>query len=261
MNQSQNNSDAHVSAVYTYPVKGLNGTSLEQANLRPGATIKWDRSFAICLGNAEFDPENPVFMPKTKFLNLARHEKLATLEVQFDADSGILTIFRDGKQVARGKLLERIGRQMLEQFFAAYMADDMLGSPHILHGNRHSFSDVPEKCLSLINLASVRDLERVIGRPVDPLRFRGNVYIEGLEPWAELQWKGKDIWIGEEVQLGGLDPIGRCAATNINLETANRDLNIPQTLMQAFGHSDCGIYAEVISGGKLSAGDTIKVRL
>ena len=38
------------------------------------------------------------------------------------------------------------------------------------------------KCVHIVNLASVRELERGLGRPVDPLRFRANLYLEGLTP-------------------------------------------------------------------------------
>ncbi len=251
---------AHVAGIYRYPVKGLDGCELESAKLEPGDTIPWDRAFAILNGDTDFDPENPVFLAKTKFLQLARNEKLANLKSSFDPDSGLLTILRADKPVSRGNVFERIGRQMLEQFFAAYMAEDLRGAPHILHGNHHSFSDVRAKCLSIINLASVRDLERVIGKPVDPLRFRGNLYVDGLAPWVELEWAGRDILIGDDIFLHGLERIGRCAATNVDPATAARDLNIPQTLMQAFGHSDCGIYVEVIEGGEIRPGQVIRLK-
>lgn len=246
--------------IYRYPVKGLDGSRLERTILEPGNTIAWDRAFAILKGATEFDPENPSFLPKTKFLNLARNEKLATLTSDFNPDTGLLTISRAGKPVSRGNVTDRIGRQMLEQFFAAYMTEDLQAAPHILHGEHHSFSDVPTKCLSIINLASVRDLERVVGKPVDPRRFRGNLYIDGVAPWAELEWEDKEIMIGDTVCLNGLSRIGRCPATNVDPDTAARDLSIPQTLLQSFGHSDCGIYVEVIDGGEIYTGQPLFVK-
>ena len=53
--------------------------------------------------------------------------------------------------------------------------------------------------------------------------------------------------------------IVRCAATDVDPETAARDLNIPHTLMRRFGHAECGVYAEVIAGGSIAAGDAITV--
>jgi uncharacterized protein len=51
--------------------------------------------------------------------------------------------------------------------------------------------------------------------------------------------------------------IKRCAAINVDPETAARDLNILHALMRRLGHADCGIYAEVIAGGTIATGDTI----
>jgi len=53
--------------------------------------------------------------------------------------------------------------------------------------------------------------------------------------------------------------IVRCAATNVEPHTGIRDLEIPKTLMQTFGHMDCGVYAEVTAGGVLNVGDAITV--
>ena len=39
--------------------------------------------------------------------------------------------------------------------------------------------------------------------------------------------------------------------------TGQRDLTIPQALQRRLGHADCGIYAEVMEGGSIAAGDTI----
>ncbi len=51
--------------------------------------------------------------------------------------------------------------------------------------------------------------------------------------------------------------IVRCAAVNVDPDTAERDLAIPQALQRRLGHADCGIYAEVITGGSIGDGDTI----
>src|SRR5947208_1511321 len=126
-----------------------------------------------------------------------------------------LTILRDGKQVARGQLTTPLGRQLIEQFIGAYMKAELRGPPKIEHAPGHSFSDVAAKCVHLVNLASVRELERTLGRPVDPLRFRANLYLEGVEPWAELGWMGTEIGVGE-ARLTAFARTTRCDATNVD---------------------------------------------
>ena len=50
----------------------------------------------------------------------------------------------------------------------------------MLQAPGHSFSDVARKVVSIINLASVAAIENAVGAPVHPLRFRGNLYVDGL---------------------------------------------------------------------------------
>lgn len=236
-----------------YPVKGLSAESLEQVTLTPGESLPHDRRFALAHGSTKFDPRNPQWMPKSNFLMLMRDEKLAQLRAAFDPETGMLAIERAGKQVVRAKATEQIGRTLIGQFFASFMAEASRGTPRLVESPGHMFSDVPEKCLSIINLASVRDLERVMRRPVHPLRFRGNIYLEGLPAWAEFGWVGQDISLGS-ARLRVMKRIERCGATNVDPETAARDLNVPLALQNGFSHVDMGIYAAVTEAGEVAKG-------
>ena len=184
-------SQPFIQALYRYPVKGLSPAPLSAAELIPGRTIPFDRAYAIENGPGRFDPENPRHLPKISFLMLMRDERLATLETRFDDATETLTILRDGKQVARGQLSTSIGRQLIEQFLAAYMKAELRGPPKIVHAAGHSFSDVAAKCLHIVNMASVRELEKVVGRPINPLRFRANLYLDGVTPGrSSIGWAG-----------------------------------------------------------------------
>lgn len=247
---------ATISALYRYPVKGFAPQRLDEAALRPGETIAFDREWAVENGPGRFDPRNPKTIPKISFLMLMRNERLAALGAEFDEETKTLTLLRDGKQVARGALDTITGRQILEQFLAGYMADDLRGPPRILHAPGHSFSDVAAKCVHIVNLASVRELERVAGRTIDPLRFRANVYIDGAPPWAELDWLDREISLGG-AELEVIDRTSRCDATNVDPSTGKRDMAIPATLMRALGHQDFGVYAMVSSGAVVRPGDEV----
>ena len=248
----------HITALYRYPVKGLSAEALNETALSPGETVPCDRIYAIENGPGRFDPENPKHLPKVNFLMLMRNERLATLETRFEETSHVLTILRQGKQLARGALKERLGRQMVEQFLGAYMKDALRGPPRIVSAPGHTFSDVPAKWLHIVNLASLRDLERVMSRPLHPLRFRANIHVDGLQPWEEFAWVGKTLAVGG-VGLEVVQRCQRCEATNVDPESAARDTGIPAVLQRTWGHSDFGVYAKVVDGGTVKTGDGIGI--
>jgi uncharacterized protein len=247
---------AELASLYRYPVKGLSAQALRRTRLAPGATIACDRLYAIENGPCGFDPAAPAYFPKQRFLMLMRNERLAALRTQFDAETHTLRIAHDGRETARGDLRTPTGRAAIEAFLAAYCADELRGAPRVLHAPNHSFSDVARKVVSIINLASVQELETMLGAPVDPLRFRGNLHVSGWPAWQEFSLLGGTLTIGG-ARLKIVKRIMRCAATNVDPDSGARDLAIPQTLVQALGHMDCGVYAEVIGAGEIAVGDTI----
>jgi len=254
---------ARIDAIYRYPVKGLSPQWLERVTLKAGHTLPADRLYAIENGPTGFDPAAPAYFPKNRFLMLMRNERLASLRTDYDEANHILTIEWEGREAARGDLRTSEGRLAIEAFFRRFMPNELNGPPKVLAGLgpasvAHSFSDVAKKVVSIINLASVAAVEIATGAAVDPLRFRANLYVSGWPAWREFDLLGGEIGIGD-ARLKVVKRIVRCAATNVDPATGVRDLEIPKSLLQTFGHADCGIYAEVIAPGEIAAGNTITV--
>jgi hypothetical protein len=247
---------AKIDGIYRYPVKGLSPQSLPRVKLTPGATLPADRLYAIENGPSGFDAAAPAYFPKIVFLMLMRNERLAALCTDYDEASHTLVIHSDGREAARGDLRTKEGRLAVEAFFRRYMPKELRGPPKVLHGAGHSFSDVTKKVVSIINLASVAAIETVVGAPVNPLRFRGNVYVAGWPAWHEFDLLDSGLVAGS-ARLRVVKRIVRCAATEVDPNTGIRDLSIPHTLMQNFSHADCGVYAEVIAGGDIAVGDAV----
>jgi uncharacterized protein YcbX len=248
---------AMVKAIYRYPVKGLSPQALERARLSRGQIIPADRLYAVENGPSGFDPAAPAYFPKQRFLMLMRNERLAALRTEFDEATHTLTIHWQGADAASGDLRTPPGRAAIESFFARYCADELRGPPKVLYGDGHSFSDVAKKVVSIINLSSVAAVEDAVGLPVNPLRFRGNVYVSGWPAWREFDLLGQTVTIGKAARLKIVKRIQRCAATDVDPDTGIRDLTIPRTLLGHFDHTDCGVYAEVIAGGEIAPGDAI----
>jgi uncharacterized protein len=245
-----------VTGLYRYPVKGLSADPLQHVALEAGQTLPFDRTWAIENGPTRLDPDASAYRPPSSFLTLKRDERLAALETRFEEETRRLVISRGGRPVASGDLTTPIGRQMLEQFLAAFMADSLRGRPKIVSAPDHSFSDTREKRVHVISARSLREVERVVGRPIAPLRFRPNMIVDGPEPWAEFDWLDREIAIGP-VRLRIASRTPRCAATNVDPAIGVRDMAIPASLQREWGHTDFGVYAEVLNSGSLSAGDRL----
>ncbi len=249
---------ADITGIYRYPVKGLSPEPLSRVALSVGQTLPADRRYAIENGPSGFDPGQPKWMSKAHFLMLQRDEWLAGLHTHFDDASHILTIHEGDKETARGDLETATGRAAIEQFLSTRFAGRLKGPPRILSGGGHSFSDVARKVVSIINLNTLQAIENLVGQPVHPLRFRANLYLRGWPAWHEFELLDRTLIAGE-ARLKVVKRITRCAAINVDPDTAARDLAIPQALQRRFGHGDCGVYAEVIGGGNVAEGDEITI--
>jgi uncharacterized protein YcbX len=251
-------SHAEITGLYRYPVKGLSPEALQTVPLAVGQTLPADRRYAVENGPSGFDPAEPAWRPKTYYLMLMRHERLAGFKTLFGDATNLLTVRRDGEVVAQGNLETAEGRAAIEGFFATHFAEELKGPPKVLTGGGHSFSDVARKVVSIINLDSIAAIETMVGAAVHPLRFRANIYVRGWPAWHEAGLLHQRLAIGA-ARLKVVKTITRCAATNVDPDTAARDLDIPAALMRALGHNECGIYAEVVAPGTISLGDTIAV--
>jgi len=246
-----------IQSIYRYPVKGLSPEPLVGTTLAVGKTIAADRLYAIENGPSGFDRAAPAYLPKQRFLMLMRNGRLARLDTRFDDVSHMLSIRCENSEAASGDLRTVAGREAIERFFAVFCVDELRGPPKILQAPDHSFSDVAKKVVSIVNRASVAAVETVVGAPVDPLRFRANVYVDGWPAWHEFTLLNHEITLGDGARLKIVKRIVRCAATNVEPGTGIRDLAIPETLLRSFGHADCGVYGEVVGAGSIAVGDAV----
>jgi hypothetical protein len=254
---------AAIAKLYRYPIKGLSEEALDRVSLSPGRCLPQDRRFAIALGTTEFDPARPAWLSKNHFIMLMRDEALARLNTRFEPDGAVLSIEEDGRPLVEASLGDAEGCGRIARFFDAFLGGAVAGPLRVVEAPGHAFADARPKpnastgqYVSLINLASIRELEGEIGAAVDPIRFRANVYFDGPPAWREQDWMERHITVGG-ARLRVVSPITRCAATEVNPDTAKRDLDIVRTLMQRWGHNIMGIYGEVVSGGDIALGDRI----
>ncbi len=254
--------------LFVYPVKGLSGQPLPEVALESGCGFPGDRAFALARPDGRYVPGERQALPKDQFFMLAINERLAGLRTRLAPGSTDARVSVREHEVLSCDLETPDGVAAFEELFARVLDLPQERGPLLAHDPPHRFTDVSvvsEKLMnavSVINLASVRDLERRSGREIDPRRFRANVYVDGLSPFSELDLVTEPFTSGAEVRLGDISATAvlntrRCAATEVNPATARRDLPLPRLLMEHYGHAEMGVYVSLTSGGLLRPGDRV----
>jgi uncharacterized protein YcbX len=243
--------------IYRYPVKGLSAEALAEVELTTGETLPHDRRFALAQGDAPFDETAPRFLPKQNFGCLMANARLALIHSAFDPSRNSLALRLPDEASETYDVGSAAGRLAVAGRLSAYLGEEARGTPRFVEVAGHAFTDQVRKGVSLINLASLADAERKLGVRLDPLRFRANFYFSGLPAWAEFDWVGQDVLLGG-ARLNVFKRTVRCPATQVNLETGERDLDVPRVLRASYGHADLGVHAVVVNGGRVAVGDGLE---
>jgi len=245
-------SEGRVVAVYDYPVKGAGGRSHNRLHVDPAIGVVNDRRCAF-KRRADMPDE---WAPKGAFF-VGMNTALMVAQVPvFVTDS-------DGK--------ERLDQQWLDTVAQRLGVESL----NVLdtHG-AFSLADRPRKYVSIINLASVRLLGEFVGTAIDPARFRMNVWIDGLEPFTELDWvEGhpgtRDIQVGR-VRLRMDEACVRCKAIEANPHSGEYDLELQKALEDLMQSRDypgaphnqspivMGVLAQPYSQGLIGPGDRVR---
>ncbi len=247
-----------IAALFQYPIKGFTPQSVERADLAVAAAFPGDRLFAVEDGPSGFDPDHPRFITKQKFTVLAKIADVARARTHYDTATGRLRASAPGRGDIEADLHAPEGRRAFARWLTQLLGEAASGELKVLDGGGYRFLDDPKGHVSILNLASVVDLADRLGRPLDPLRFRANIHVEGWAPWLENAWAGRSMRLGE-VEARVIAPIVRCAAPAVDPTTAVRDVDVVGELYRHFGHMLCGVYVHVTRGGAVAARDAASV--
>ncbi|MDP3418068.1 MOSC domain-containing protein [Falsiroseomonas sp.] len=245
-----------VERISRYPVKGLAPEVMEEVALTPGQGLPHDRRFAFAQGDSPFDPAAPVWLQKRHFACLMANARVAAIRSAYDPIRHSLLLRAAGMEDLEAAIGTQEGQEAAAAWMTAYLGPEARGALRFAEAPGHAFTDIATKAVSIIGLASVQDLGARFGMALDPLRFRANILFAGAAPFAEFDWMGREILLGG-ARLRVFKRTQRCAATEVNPATAERDAKPPKWLREAFGHADLGIYAEVIAGGRVALGDAL----
>lgn len=247
-----------VERITRYPVKGLSPEQMEEVELQPGEGLPHDRRFAFAQGDSAFDPAAPAWLPKRNFACLMANARVAAIHSAYDPRSGVLALRAEGMAPLLADLADPAGRDAAAAWITAFMGEEARGALRLAEVEGHAFTDIPDKAVSIIGLASVAELGDRAGMALDPVRFRANILFSGDAPFAELDWVGREMLLGR-ARLRVFKRTRRCPATEVNPATAERDARPPKWLVEQYGHADMGVYATVVEGGLVAVGDALEL--
>jgi len=246
-----------LSGLYRFPVKGLSPQSMSRVTVAAGQPFPMDRIFALARPDTSINKKNPIWAKKSKFIMLMADQQLAEIQTEINLDTLEMNIRKNNELLLKLNLGDQSGQIALENFIQN-LIPSLNESPSFIQSVDGHFMDKPGNLISLINLETLRMIEKKWDINIDPLRFRANIYIDNAEPWSEFNWVGKDIFVGSGVFYVD-SRNGRCGATNVNPKNGRRDLNIPGSLRRTFGHKDLGVYLVAKSNACLAIGDYVNV--
>ena len=232
-----------VTKLFFSPFKSMHMTDADQLHVIPNIGIEGDRVFCF---TRFLDQEDALrFQEDRKARNIInflsmKHSPILN-HYHFSMKGDEISLFK-----LNNKLISIHGNNFseLQTIVDVFKKEEKLETSKIflLYNPKQPFFDyISEPVISLINLESLKDFNRKTHNNIDLERFRGNIYIEGLEPFEEFKWIGKTITINEK-KFEVLSAIPRCKSTHYPYQSIEADCNVPQLLQHTYNHVDMGIY-------------------
>ncbi len=241
-----------VSALWRYPIKSHGRETLDRVTLTAGQTFPWDRVWAVA--HTESDADGSDWAPCQHFSRGSKAPRLAGISARLDEAAGVVHLSHPDlpdlsvdPDAEPGALLDWAG---------PLIPESRAQSARVVRAAQRGFTDSDFPSVSIMNAASHRAVEGRLGRALEPERWRGNIWIDGLAPWEEFDWLGRNLRIGGVV-LSVKERILRCARTTASPKTGMRDTDTLGLLSEGWGHQDFGVYAEVTEGGDIAVGDPV----
>ena len=245
-----------VTDIWRHPLKSHGREALEKVTMIAGQTMPGDRVWAVAHEVSKADGSK--WEPCTNFTRGAKAPQLMAIEAKLDEASGQLTLTHPDLPELQFDPEDPADLPRFLEWEKSLTPANRAASARILRVPGRGMTDTDYPSVTLCNWASHRAVETAIGHALSPKRWRGNIWFDLGEAWVE-----HDL-IGKEIQIGGAlfrvrERVVRCLATTANPETGERDADTLKTLRDNWGHQDFSVYAEVITGGDIRLGDSVKV--
>jgi uncharacterized protein YcbX len=257
-----------ISSINYCPVKSISFQSIKSCEITKNIGIVGDRIFAFSKG---LDLNQAKLFEKkleerrgkwNKILTLKNSPSLNKYNFLFDNDK--LTLTQNNNEILTINIDETGEYELLSNKILEL--DSSLQKPIYLMKNKDipffdtsiSNKTILNHSISLINTKSVEDFQNKTNQEIETQRFRGNIFVDGVDAWEERNWIGKIIKINN-ISFKVEKNIPRCVAINLKPNTDDNSLNLLQSLKKTYNHFDMGVYLTALDDGPIYIGDNISV--
>ena len=251
---------ARIARIRRHPIKALGGEDIRRTPLTAARRLAGDRQWAVLTEAGERHAGDGAraerWLPKSCFLRGAAAAGLQAVQGGWGDGSpdGVIRLTHPALPDLAFDPENQADR--LIEWIRPLWPPEKPPASRLVQGPT-GWTDVSQPWLAILSLSSLSDLEARLGLTLGIKRWRANLWIDGWQPYAERNLIGRILSIGP-VELRVTQAIGRCAATSVDPATGQIDIDMPEALMAQFGHSDFGVYAEVVTGGEIALNDEIR---
>lgn len=280
----------HIAQLYSYPIKFLKGQAETAVTLKTQRAFPNDRLWEFLQTINPTTDHATATHPPTYSYRALNDRRLLLLQPTFHAASGLLTLWHAEKKLIAANPNSILGRQKLcqtvsdflqlnpnrsitlgfSQFAYQIPIDQAATNQPIEQDNQNPIIKIrgayKKQEISIINLATIQalaqaqknlnpELDPIFDSPLNPMRFRGNIYIDGIMPRQEEDWLGKEFHTQSGLVIKLVEKTERCAQTEINPATGKSDYPVLKTMIKSWRHLKLGLYGLVLQDGTLKIGD------
>ncbi len=243
-----------VEHIFCHPIKGIGRMALDAVKLEIGKTMLHDRVWAVAHEASKFDADAPAWTPCNNFIRGAKAPELQAIAIsQYVAGSDMVLTHPDHPPFRFNPENEAEHAGFID-WLAQFVPENRAQPKALVAAPDRGMTDSPFPSISILNLASLAELSAKAGMPMDPARFRGNIWLDGVDAWEEFDWIGKTLRIGE-ARVMIKERIERCMATTVDPLSGVQNVDTLKLLEAGWGHTDFGVYGEVVQDGMVDLYD------